>query len=381
MSRTSVEGPLFVSRGVLATACFVLWILGFYLACQAGGKTAAASWHFLASGLELLGLLVAVQASDSASPRGGLVNLRATWLVLATASGGCAALAAVQERGIALLGANALFSAVAVLLVAHLWNLRGFVTLALATAAVNTTLYVLTPAADLRTTSNVLFLSLLPGAVGTVSVLLRRDALQRKGASGLSERLDSLTRAINAKTSARESELAVSKSRIDELFGKVAKAPSLPLDPAMAEEARELAGHLRRLLLEEWSDNWLAEALELEGLAGSVTVAQPFDVVEGLPEASRPALLAATMLMAVGSTLRGPDRGATAERAGPPHRIHFFAEKSGQDGARLTWRIQGVHKNHLPPLLWTELDSLGHAKAGNDREGCSIVVETGGRRR
>ncbi|MFK4295629.1 hypothetical protein ABH924_000765 [Arthrobacter sp. GAS37] len=381
ISRTSVEGPLFVSRGILATACVVLWILNSYLAFEAGSKTGAAPWHVLATGLDLLGLLVAVQASDAATPGGRLANLRATWLVLATASTCCAALATVQEPGLALVGSNALLSAVAVLLVCHRWNLRGFVALALATAAVNSAPYAFTPGADPRTVSNILFLSLLPGVVGTVSVLLRREAIQRKGASGLSGRLDALTRAINAKTSARELELAITKTQIDELFAKVAQAPSVPLDPAVAREARELAGHLRQLLLEEWSDNWLAEALELEGLGGSVIISQPTDVVEELPESSRPAVLAATMLMAVGATLRGTHRGGAAPRPGEAHHIHLFAEKSGKDRIRLTWRIGGVHKNQLSPLLWTELDSLGRAKASNDREGCSIVVDTAGWRR
>lgn len=376
MSRSSVEGPLFVSRGILATVCFVLWILDFYLAVEAAYKAGLAPWHLMATGLDMMGLVVAVQASDAATPRARLAGLRATWFVLAIASGSFAALATAQETGLALVGAHALFSAVAVLLVSHLWNLRGFATLALAAAALNTALYAVTPGTDPRTTSNILFLSLLPAAAGTVSVLLRRDSLQRKAASGLSERLDALTRAINAKTSAQELELTVTKSRIDDLFVKVARAPSLPVDPATARDARELAGHLRRLLLEEWSDNWLAEALELEGLGGSVVIAQPTLVVEELPESARPAILAATMLMAV-----GPHRGRAAPLPRSAHRIHFFAEESGQDGARLTWRIGGVHKNHLPPLLWTELDSLGHAKAHNDREGCSIVVETAGRLR
>jgi hypothetical protein len=381
MSRTSVEGPLFVSRGILATACVVLWILNSYLAFEAGSKMGAAPWHFLATGLDLLGLLVAVQASDAATPRGRLASLRATWLVLAIASAYCSALATAREPGLALIGANALLSAVAVLLVSHRWNLRGFVTLAVATAAINTAVYAVTPGADPRTTSNVLFLSLLPGGVGTVSVLLRRDAIQRKGASGLSGRLDALTRAIDAKTSARELELAITKTQIEELFAKVAQAPSVPLDPAVAREARELAGHLRQLLLEEGSDNWLAEALELEGLGGTVLIAKPTDVVEELPESSRPAILAATMLIAAGATLRGTHRNGAAPRPREAHRIHFSAQKSGQNGARLTWRIGGVHKKQLSPLLWTELDSLGRAKASNDREGCSIVVDTAGWRR
>lgn len=376
MSRSSVEGPLFVSREILATVCFVLWILDFYLAVEAVYKAGAAPWRLLAAGLDMAGLVVAVQASDAATPRARLAGLRVTWLALAIASGSCAALATTQETGLALIGTHALLSAVAVLLVSHLWTLRGFAALTVGAASVTTALYAFTPAADPRSTSNIVFLSLLPGVVGTVSVLVRRDAIQRKAASSLSERLDALTRALNAKTSAQELELTITKSRIDELFAKVARAPSLPVDRATATEARELAGRLRRLLLEEWSDNWLAEALELEGLAGSVVIARPTLLVEELPETSRPAILAATMLMAV-----GPHRGRAAPMPGTAPRIHFFAEESGQGGALLTWRIGGVHKNHLPPLVWTELDSLGRAKARNDREGCSIVVETAGRRR
>ncbi|MEV8149594.1 hypothetical protein AB0O52_15820 [Arthrobacter sp. NPDC080073] len=381
VSRTSVEGPLFVSRGILATACVVLWILNSYLAFEAGSRIGADPWYFLATGLDLLGLFVADQASDAVTPRGRLANLRAVWLVLAVASACCSALATVREPGLALIGADALLSAVAVLLVSHRWNLRGFLTLTVATAAINTAVYAVTPGADPRATSNIFFLSLLPGVVGTVSVLLRRDAIQRKGARGLSGRLDALTRAIDAKTSARELELAITKTRIEELFAKVAQAPSVPLDPAVAREARELAGHLRQLLLEEGSGNWLAEALELEGLAGTVHIAQPTDVVEELPESSRPAILAATMLMAAGATLRGTHRGGAAPRPREAHRIHFFAQKSGQNGARLTWRIGGARKKQLSPLLWTELDSLGRANASNDREGCSIVVDTAGWRR
>ncbi|MHA7198887.1 hypothetical protein [Arthrobacter alkaliphilus] len=375
MSRSSVEGPLFVSRGILATACFVLWILDFYLAGEAVYKAGAPPWRLMAAGLDMAGLIVAVHASGAATPRARLAGLRVTWLALSIASGSCAALDTTQETGLALVGTHALLSGVAVLLVSHLWNLRGFAALTVAAASVTTALYAFTPEADPRSTSNILFLSLLPGVAGTVSVLLRWDAIQRKAASGLSERLDALTRALNAKTSAQELELTIAKSRIDELFVKVARAPSVPVDRATATEARELAGHVRRLLLEEWSDNWLAEALELEGLAGSVIIARPTLVVEELPETSRPAILAATMLMAV-----GPHRRRAAPRPGTAHRIHFFAEESGQDGALLTWRIGGVHKNHLPPLVWTELDSLGRVKAHNDGEGCSIVVETAGRR-
>ncbi|MHC6219667.1 hypothetical protein [Arthrobacter sp. MMS24-S77] len=379
-----------MSRRILATACFVLWILNFYLALEAGDKSDAAPWHILAAGLDLLGLLVAVHASDVATRRDRLANLRATWLALILGSSCCATLATTPRTGLALIGASTLFSAVTVLLVSHLWSLRGFVALTVATAAISTGIYAVTPGADPRAAWIILFLSLLPGFVGTVSVLLRRDAIQRKGAGGLSERLDALTAAVNAKTSARELELAGTKAQIDELFAKVAQAPSVPLDPAVAKEARELAGHLRQLLLEEWSDNWLSEALELEGLGSSAVVAQPADVVEELPESSRPAILAATMLMAVGATLRGTDRRGTHRGrphwpGSPPqrsaHRLHFFAEKAGQDRLRLTWRISGVHKNHLSPLLWTELDSLGRPEVRNDRGGCSIVVDTAGWRR
>lgn len=386
MSRTSVEGPLFVSREILTTACFVLWILNFYLALGTGNKGGAAPWHVFASGLDLLGLLVAVHASDAGTQRDRLTTLRATWLVLILGASWCAMLATTPDTGLALIGANALFSAVSVLLVSHLWNLRGFIALTVAIGTVSTGLYTVTPGADPRAAWNILFLSLLPGFVGSVSVLLRRDAIQRKGPGCLSERLDALTEAIDATTSVRELELASTKAQIDELFAKVAQAPSVPLDPEVAREARELAGNLRQLLMEEWSDNWLTEALELEGLGGSAIVAQPADIVEELPESSRPAILAATMLMTVGATLRGTRLGGmyrpgTAPRPRAAHRIHFFAEKSGRDGFRLTWRISGVHKSHLSPLLWTELASLGRPEARNDRGGCSIVVETAGWRR
>lgn len=381
ISETRVQGPLFVSRGILATVCLVLWIATFYFALDAGGSVGAAPWRVLASGLNFSSLLVAVLASDAATPRHRIAPLRAVWLALAIGSGCCAALATTVETGLALIGTNALLSAVMVLLVSHLWNLRGFIALTIATAAISTGVYAASPGADPRTASNILFLSLLPGAVGAASVLLRRDALQRKGASGLSARLDALTRAIDAKTSVRELELASTKARIEELFAKVAQAPSVPLDPAVAQEARNLAGHLRGLLLEEGSDNWLTEALELEGLDGSVIVAKPAGVVEELPEGSRPAILAATMLMAAGAHVRGAHRGVSALRRATilqpaAHRIHFFAETSGQDGLRLTWRVSGAHRSHLSPLLWTELDSLGLPKVRNDRGGCSIVVET-----
>ncbi|MEZ2389432.1 hypothetical protein AB6813_07760 [bacterium RCC_150] len=377
----NIQGPLFMSRGTLAAVCLVLWAATFYLALGAGpsserGTGSIPSLHLIAAGLDLLVLLIAFLASSTGMHPRHAAALRILWLLATLGSACCVAAATAPVAGLALVVENALLTAVSVLLLTHLWNLRGCVFLTLVAALVSTGSYLLSPGAESQAALNILFLSLFPGLVAASSVSLRREAIRRKGVSALNARLELLTRAIDAGTAAREAELADTKAQVDELLAKVRRDPTLPLDHRVAREAQELAQDLRRLLLEAWSGNWLTEALDLEGLDHIVAVAEPTVVLEEVVEASRPAILSATMLMAVGRALRSTQKGA---HQGP--RVLVVTEPASPNTVRIAWRISGVRRSRLSPLLWTELGSLGDATVRGDREGCTISVETKSRAR
>ena len=99
-----------------------------------------------------------------------------------------------------------------------------------------------------------------------------------------------------------------------------------------------------------------------------VVVAQP-DLVEHLPQASRSAVLASTMLLAPHpSTPLKPRRLAAAGK------LHVYVEPHVEDTVLITWRVTNLNPHRCTPALWSELESLGGPRVQTDPGGASIMV-------
>ena len=156
---------------------------------------------------------------------------------------------------------------------------------------------------------------------------------------------------------------------IQELFAKVAETRELPLHPELAEQAQELARQLRTQLMVCHSTNWFTESLALAGLESTVVVVAQPDLVEHLPQASRSAVLASTMLLAA-TPINSPEAPASA----PAGKLHVYVEPHVEDTVLITWRVTNLNPQRCTPALWSELESLGEPRVQTDPGGASIMV-------
>lgn len=367
------KGQLFISRGVLVHIALTLWILSVLASLTISALDGRLHWRLAAAGLDLIGLLIAVKASDRATDRAHLPHLRVAWIATSSLSFTCLAVVARPEAGFTALATHSLQAATVILLLAMRWNLTGFISLTAANAALSAGIFAIAPGFGAGSGFLVWFQMLLPGAIGTASVLIRRRAVKRSSAHAVSIRLDALTADVVSGASDAEARLAHTERQIRDLLEKVARARSLPLDPTLAQAARELAAELRSQLLKECSTDWLVEALALTGLSSDVAVVHSREGVDRIPEASRPSVLAITMLLATASR---PGLGRLRPGSRPPRckRVHFVAEFTEEQTVDLIWRGAGYRKNELSPALWSEVESLGTPRFRSDPAGISLAV-------
>jgi hypothetical protein len=369
----TTTGQLFISRGVLLHVALTGWVMSLLADLTVPGMDEGPPWRLAAAGIDLLGLLLAVKASDPVTARARLPHLRVAWFATSLLSRMCVAAATNSESGFTALAINSLLAATVIFLLAMRWNLTGFLYMAGVNAALSAGIYAMTPAPAAGAAFLIWFLTLLPGAIGTASVLIRRHAVKRSAVQAVSIHLDALTTDVISEASQAEARLAHTELQIRALLDEVAGARSLPLDPALAQAARELAAELRSQLLMGYSTDWLAEALAFAGISSEVAVIHRTDGVDRIPETIRPSVLAITMLLVAGSR---PGLGGLCRGSRPPRskRVHFFAEFTKEQTAHLTWRGAGYRKYELSPALWSELEYLGTPLFRNDHAGISLAV-------
>jgi hypothetical protein len=362
-------GPLFISRSILVISSLTLWAVSVVAAALTPNEYDAGQLTFSALGFDLLGLVVAVFAAHPQTPRHHLPYLRLLWLASSIASGVMTAEMVTASSGYLALALNVLLGTSLVFLVAMRWDLLGFLVLIAANSVLSGVYYATTPRFGSGEGLLIFFITLFPGLLGGLTVFVLRSMVEGQVARQTIKALQALTEHADTRASARSGGLAETHQHIQELFARVAEARRLPLHPDLSEQAQELARQLRSQLMVSHSTNWLTESLALAGLESKVVVVAQPDLVEHLPQASRPAVLASTMLLAA-TPVNAPEAPASA----PSGKLHVYVEPHVEEMVLITWRVTNLNPHRCTPALWSELESLGATRVQTDPGGASIMV-------
>ncbi|WP_159703385.1 hypothetical protein [Arthrobacter sp. 18067] len=364
------DGPLFVSRTVVVITSLTIWTISLILNAGSLDGSSLDRLKLGALAFDLLGLAVASIASDPKTPRRHLPHLRLIWLASSIASGSMTAQFVTLTSGYLSLALNVLLGTALVFLVAMRWDLLGFLVLVAANSVLSGAYYATTPRFGSGEGLLIFFITLLPGLLGGLSVFILHShmhgAMERRTLAAL----NTLTEQSVSRDSERVEGLAETHQQIQQLFAKVAQGRELPLDPHFTEQAQALARQLRSQLMLSQSTTWLTESLALADLESTVMVVAQSDLVDRMPQASRSAVLAATMLLA--TPAGEPDK----PMIGQPRRIHIFVEPDVDSMVLITWRVTKLNPNRCTPALWSELELLGAPRVHTDPGGASIMVRT-----
>ncbi|UKA50896.1 hypothetical protein LFT48_05020 [Arthrobacter sp. FW305-123] len=362
-------GPLFISRSILVISSLTLWVVSVVAAALSSHEGEAGQLKFWALGADLLGFVVAVIASHPTTPRGHLPCLRLVWLASSVASGVMTAQAVTTTAGFPALALNVLLATSLVFLVAMRWDLLGFLVLIAANSVLSGIYYATTPRFGSGDGLLIFFITLCPGLLGGLTVFILRTLVEAQSARQTIESLQTLAPHADSRASALSGELAETHQHIQELFARVSKTHSLPLQPELSEQAQELATQLRAQLMVSQSTNWLTESLALAGLDSKVVVVAQPDLVEHLPQASRSAVLASTMLLSA-TPVTTPEAPSTEAAT----RLHVYVEPHVDEMLLITWRVTNLNPQRCTPALWNELELLGSPRVHTDPGGASIMV-------
>lgn len=373
MSLTSLQaaapaGPLFISRTILVVSSLTLWIVSVVAAVLSPNEADAGQLTFGALGFDLLGFVVAVFASHPETPRRHLPFLRLVWLASSITSGVMTAHVVTVTSGYPALALNVLLGTSLVFLVALRWDLLGFLVLIAANSVLSGFYYATTPRFGSGDGLLIFLITLFPGLLGGLTVFILRSMAEAQEARKTIEALQTLTEHADSRASAFSGELAETHQRIQELFAKVSQVRG-PLHPDLSEQAQELARQLRTRLMVSQSTNWLTESLALAGLNSRVVVVAQPDLIEHLPQASRSAVLASTMLLAA-----TPVNDPVALSSVPAGRLHVYVEPHVDEMVLITWRVTNLNPRRCTPALWSELESLGSPRVQTDPGGASIMI-------
>ncbi|MFW0775119.1 hypothetical protein ACLRGI_18355 [Paenarthrobacter nitroguajacolicus] len=370
-----LAGPLFVSRSILVVSSSILWVLSLVTAALSldGGSKQYLTFGALA--FDLVGFLAAVLASAPKTPRPQLPWLRLLWLASSIASGMMTSQAVTVSSGYFALAFNVVLGTSLVFLVAMRWDLLGFLLLIAANSVLSGAYYATTPRFGSGDGLLIFFITLFPGLLGALTVFILRSIVEGHMARQTLHALQTLMEHADARASERSGGLAETHLHIQELFAKVAEARGGPLDPELSEQAQALGGQLRAQLMMSQSTNWLTESLALAGLEGKVAVVAQPDLLERLPQASRSAVLAVTMLLAA-TPVNAPENAATRTPGATvsPGKLHLYVEPHVDEMLLMTWRVTELNPHRCTPALWSELESLGVPRVRTDPEGASIMV-------
>jgi|GEM_PF-3023812 len=365
------SGPLFISRGLLLLASLTLWCLSIVAAALAPADGDAGRLTFVALSFDFAGLVVAFFASHPTTPERILPWLRLLWLATSFASGIQTAQTVTTTSGYPALALNVLLGTSLVFLVAMRWDVLGFLVLISANSVLSGVYYATTPRLGSGDGLLIFFITLLPGLLGALTVFVLRSMVEERAARETLRALQTLTEHADARATAVSGEMAETHRHIQELFAKVAETRKLSLHPELSEQAQELAQQLRTQLTVQYSTNWLTESLALAGMESQVVVVAQPDLLEYLPQESRSAVLASTMLLATTpvQAAKGPDSRL-------PAKLHLYIEPHLDGTVLITWRVARLNPQRCTPAFWTELGSLGVPRVQTDPGGASITVRT-----
>lgn len=364
----ATAGPLFLSRGILVSTSLTLWIFSAMTQVVSFDGSSLDRSRFAAVALDLIGCCAAFLASAPATPRRHLPYVRLAWLATSIISGVMTAQVVTLGSGYLALAFNVMLGSALVFLVCMRWDLMGFMLLSAANSVLSSFYYATTPRFGSGEGLLIFFITLIPGLLGALFVVGIRSRMEEQLARHSAQAMTALTRQADTRSSAHTEELSATHHQIQELFARAARSESHPLTPGLAEEAQWLASRLRAQLMVAQGGDWLSESLVLAGLDSTATVTAQPDLLQRIPQAQRPALLAVTMLL-LKPVPDGPRQGSSL-----PGRVNVYVEPHVNDHLLITWRVTGLNPNRCTPALWSEVEALGSPRVHTDPGGASIIV-------
>lgn len=363
---SAAAGPLFISRSILVVTALATWILSFVATAGSVDGSPADHARLGALTFDLLGLAMALLASDPRTRRRTLPYLRLLWLGSSVVSGVMTASLVTPTSGYSALTFNVLLGTSMVFLVAMRWDLPGFLLLVVLNAVLSGFYYSLTPRFGSGEGALIFFLSLMPGLLGAAAVVVLRRYLTDADTTECAH-LEGAEAGDGQGGPGTGDDLALLHRQIQDLYAQVAAAPSVPLAPELSQHAQRLAGQLRARLLVAGSKDWLTESLALSDMDAVVAVVAQPDVVARIPHASRPRILAVTMLLAA-----PVDRDAAGEELS--RQLHIFVEPHLERTVQVTWNVAGLRPSRCTPALWSEIEALGVPRVLSTPGGASITI-------
>lgn len=160
------------------------------------------------------------------------------------------------------------------------------------------------------------------------------------------------------------SELVALDREIEKFFDDVATGTTpLPLSPAQARRAGELATTLRSYLISASTDTWFVHAItQTKLLDRLVQVEDPRGLAGSLNREQRDGLLSAVWLI------------CTPQLYETPRVIVEFAPGASPLMVRITLEIDAMTRLDIEPATWPALDRVGRYGIVSTREGVRITV-------
>lgn len=161
-------------------------------------------------------------------------------------------------------------------------------------------------------------------------------------------------------------ELVALDREIEEFFDRVARGTiALPLDPAHARRAGELATSLRGFLIAESLDTWLVHAIhETRLLAQRTRIEDPDRLAGTLDRDQRDGLLSALWLL------------CTTQLHETPHVVIRFSVGKTPTAIRITLDMDAMSRLDIEPATWPALDRVGRYGIASTPTGVRIVLHS-----
>lgn len=154
-------------------------------------------------------------------------------------------------------------------------------------------------------------------------------------------------------------ELARLDLAAEELLESVASGRhSLPLSPATASTAAQLATELRLHLIDGRRETWLYHAINESDLLGrTVSLMDPGSLAGLLDDKQRDGLLSAVWLLVADANKRSLNRSVEVTFA--PSTEQVLTDEGRRVAVQITLTTRGVPRNRADPAVWEALTSVG----------------------
>lgn len=358
------HGYLFADSVSLKISFIVLWLgaIGGLASWTADAGTVQTC--MLVLGITVLSFGVACIAERGTSSSATATALRLLWLAMGLSSTWLLVHALEGRRLVAALAATTILNAICAHLVVQRGTLVQFMALSAANLAFGVVLY--------RTSANpvaaglvtLMLFGLIPAVTGTMEA--RRTLLRavHEHAGYMESRLGQVAAQVESQTLAERLAVEGSMHQLTDLLRRTSQSHTVPLPQTMAEEAASLAGVLRTSLLLRSSSTWVGRILASQPEAEHIRVFDADQAADRIALRDRPAIVAVTLLLSGGAPWGVARRmECWVERISTPARGNEVL---------LMWRVPGLRKSQLSPLVWSELSKVGKFRIVPDPSGVTV---------